>query len=216
MNLQQGIENSLDAKLENAQDALLAANAGNRNDAVNKLEAFVNAVEALRGKALTDAQADQLVSVANSIIAILLGAAKRVASQDKTEIPETFSLSQNSPNPFNPQTTIQYDVPVGYTEYVRINVYDLRGALVRTLVDNVVIHGYHSVVWDGTDKTGKKVSSGIYIYQLQAGEFTKSNKMILMRKEEQNIMYTEAGGHSLPLFSTSAKRGKWLRIGCGK
>jgi len=71
MNLQQGIENSLDAKLEAMQDALVAANAGVREDAVNKLEAFVNAVEAQRGKQLTDAQADELVFYADWIISAL-------------------------------------------------------------------------------------------------------------------------------------------------
>ncbi len=68
MNLQQGIENGLDAKLENAQQALEAANAGNRQDAINKLEAFINAVEAQRGKKLTNEQADHLVAKAQEII----------------------------------------------------------------------------------------------------------------------------------------------------
>jgi parallel beta-helix repeat protein len=71
MNLQQGIENSFDVKLEAAQDALVAANAGIREDAVNKLKAFVNAVEAQRGKVVTGEQADQLVNYANRIIAVL-------------------------------------------------------------------------------------------------------------------------------------------------
>ena len=73
MNLQQGIANSLDAKLEAVQDALVAANAGVREDAVNKLEAFINSVEAQRGKALTDSQADELVIYAGLIIAALGG-----------------------------------------------------------------------------------------------------------------------------------------------
>jgi len=73
MNLQQGIENSFDVKLEAVQDALVAANAGVRQDAVNKLEAFINSVEAQRGKALTDAQADELVNYANRIIVALSG-----------------------------------------------------------------------------------------------------------------------------------------------
>ena len=71
MNLQQGIENSFDVKLEAVQDALVAANAGVREDAVNKLEAFINAVEAQRGKVLTDEQANLLVNYANRIIEAL-------------------------------------------------------------------------------------------------------------------------------------------------
>ena len=57
----------------------------------------------------------------------------------------------------------------------------MRGALVRTLVDEFSSPGVHSVIWNGTDETGNRVSSGIYIYKLQAWEFTKSNKMLLIR-----------------------------------
>jgi len=71
LNLQQGIENSLDAKLQNARDSLTAANAGLREDAINKLQAFVNACEAQRDKALTNEQADELIGMANTIIASL-------------------------------------------------------------------------------------------------------------------------------------------------
>jgi len=70
-NLRQGITNSLDAKLENAMEAYQAANAGNRQDVVNKLMAFINAVEAQRGKELTSAQADQLIAEANRILSVL-------------------------------------------------------------------------------------------------------------------------------------------------
>jgi len=70
-NLKQGIENSLDAKLQNALAALDAANAGLRQDAINKMQAFINSVEAQRGNALTDDQADSLVDIANAIILLL-------------------------------------------------------------------------------------------------------------------------------------------------
>jgi hypothetical protein len=71
MNLQQGIDNSFDSKVQNAQAALDAANAGNREDAINKLEAFINAVEAQRGNALTDEQADILIEEALRIIELI-------------------------------------------------------------------------------------------------------------------------------------------------
>ncbi len=70
-NLQQGIANSLDAKLQNAREALEAANAGQRADAANKLQAFVNAVEGQRNKELTSAQADELINLANRVLAVL-------------------------------------------------------------------------------------------------------------------------------------------------
>ena len=71
LNLQQGIENSLGAKLQNAKDSLTAANAGLREDAVNKLQAYINACEAQRDKALTSEQADELIAHANAIVASL-------------------------------------------------------------------------------------------------------------------------------------------------
>ena len=180
MNLQQGIENSLDAKLDAAQDALIVANADQRNDAIKKLEALIQAVEAQRGKKLTNEQADQLVEYINRIISALSDP-PLIPRPVITNLPENLLLNQNSPNPFNPATTIEYGIPAGTSRYVTLKVYDLRGALVKTLVDNFNSSGVYSVVWDGTDKSGNRVSSGIYIYTLQAGEFTKSNKMMLMR-----------------------------------
>ena len=96
------------------------------------------------------------------------------------ENPTEFIL-QNYPNPFNPTTTIEYAIPAGISEQVSLKVYDLRGALVRTLVDEVYDPGTYSAMWDGTDDTGNKVSSGVYIYRLQAGKFTKSNRMLLVK-----------------------------------
>lgn len=72
-NFQQGISNALDAKLENVQDPLEASNAGLRQDAVNKLEAFINSVEAQRGKEITDEQADELIAITDEILASLTG-----------------------------------------------------------------------------------------------------------------------------------------------
>lgn len=71
MNIKQGIQNSLDAKLENAKKSLEAVKAGNRQDAINKLQAFINECEAQRGKALTNEQADLLISKAQVIITLL-------------------------------------------------------------------------------------------------------------------------------------------------
>ncbi|MFC1538447.1 T9SS type A sorting domain-containing protein [Candidatus Latescibacterota bacterium] len=95
--------------------------------------------------------------------------------------PKEFVLSQNAPNPFNPTTTIEYIIPAGITEQVNLNIYDLRGALIRSMVDDIQNPGMYSVVWDGTDERGEIVSSGIYLYQLQVGEFRETRRMILVR-----------------------------------
>jgi hypothetical protein len=99
----------------------------------------------------------------------------------ENDIPNGFSLSANSPNPFNPLTTITYTVPANITDNVSLNIYDIRGALIRTLVNEVGSPGVHSVVWDSIDNNGNAVSSGVYIYRLQAGEIFLSNRMILVR-----------------------------------
>jgi hypothetical protein len=96
-------------------------------------------------------------------------------------IPKTFSLSQNYPNPFNPSTTIQYDIPeVSGAVPVKINVYDIRGRLVRKLVDQEKEPGHYQIYWDGRDEKGNKASSGVYFYRIIAGDFILTRKMILL------------------------------------
>ena len=87
-------------------------------------------------------------------------------------------LSQNYPNPFNPFTEIQYQLPQG--EKVSLKVYNILGRPVRTLVDAFKEAGVYTVRWDRKDEQGKRVSSGIYLYRFQAGDFVATRKMILM------------------------------------
>jgi hypothetical protein len=96
-----------------------------------------------------------------------------------TGIPESYTLSQNYPNPFNPTTTINFSIPKAGT--AKLVVYNMLGQQVRTLVNEVVNAGSMSATWDGKDSNGAFVSSGIYFYQLTAGAFTATHKMILMK-----------------------------------
>jgi len=95
------------------------------------------------------------------------------------KIPTEFALEQNYPNPFNPVTTIEYSV--AHLENVTIDVYNLLGGHVATLVDEDQAPGYYKIVWDGKDSKGRKVGSGVYLYRIQAGSFTKTCKMLLMK-----------------------------------
>ena len=88
-------------------------------------------------------------------------------------------LYQNYPNPFNPETTISYQLPEN--SEVELAIYNLKGQKVKTLVNELLPAGQHSVVWDGKDDNGKSVSSGIYFYKLKTGNFEKTKKMILMK-----------------------------------
>ena len=169
------VKKSLIKKLENA---LKKREQGNEKAACNILKALINEIEALSGKKLTSERAAELIAIIQGFADVNGGVAKRIAVSGA---PETFALSQNSPNPFNPATTIQYTIPTEIHGNVTIKIYDMRGALVRTLVDRFSNPGIHSVVWDGTDEDANRVSSGVYIYQLRAGTFTTSKKMTLMR-----------------------------------
>jgi PA domain/FlgD Ig-like domain len=88
-------------------------------------------------------------------------------------------LSQNSPNPFNPTTTIRFSLPA--SERVGLAIYAANGSLVRTLVNGVTEPGTHNVTWDGRDTAGNPVSSGLYFYRLTAGKFSESRKMVLLK-----------------------------------
>ncbi len=91
-----------------------------------------------------------------------------------TEIPETYQLGQNYPNPFNPTTSIRYQIPS--RDQVQLNVYNLRGELVKSLVNEYQSAGYHTVTFSADD-----LPSGIYIYRIVAGNFTKTRKMSLIK-----------------------------------
>ena len=107
----------------------------------------------------------------------------RAFVSDDLATPTVFKLAQNYPNPFNPTTTIEYNVES--SGFVTLNVYDVVGRLVRTLVNNQYIvagntSGY-KVMWNGLDNRGNQVSAGLYIYRLQSGTMATVNKMILLK-----------------------------------
>jgi len=90
-----------------------------------------------------------------------------------------LDLWQNSPNPFNPSTTIRFTVP--QSGPANVAIYDVNGRLVRTLVDRPVQAGFHELVWDGRDQMGRAVASGVYLYRLTSGEGTLVRRMTLVR-----------------------------------
>jgi hypothetical protein len=94
-------------------------------------------------------------------------------------VPTVFALHQNYPNPFNPTTTIKYDLPKNVT--VKIEIFNILGQKVRTLVNATQEAGYKSVEWNGLNDNGMRVASGQYIYRIEAGEFIKSKKMITLK-----------------------------------
>jgi hypothetical protein len=99
------------------------------------------------------------------------------------ELPSSFKLAQNYPNPFNPETTIEYVIPVNTSnqEHVRLHIYNIQGQLVRTLVDEQKSPGLHRTIWDGRNKQGVKISSGVYLYTITAGSFKATKRMTLLQ-----------------------------------
>ena len=94
-------------------------------------------------------------------------------------VPTEFALHNNYPNPFNPTTTINYDLPQDGS--VRLIIYDVMGREVTRLVNGFTPAGYHSVRWDARNKMGENVSAGVYFYHLQSGTFVKTQKMVLLK-----------------------------------
>jgi len=95
--------------------------------------------------------------------------------QDYTKyIPDNIMLYRNYPNPFNPSTTIKFNLPE--TEFVTIKIYSINGQEIETLIDGEIPAGQHEIHW-----TAKNLASGVYIYKMNAGSFTESKKMIYQK-----------------------------------
>ncbi|MBN2288540.1 MAG: T9SS type A sorting domain-containing protein [Candidatus Glassbacteria bacterium] len=99
----------------------------------------------------------------------------------QASLPKKFTLEQNSPNPFNPATAISYSVPEVFSGQVNLRVFNLRGRLVRVLVDEIKEAGNYTVFWDGMDDAGRQIASGVYLYRMKAGNFVRTRKMVLLK-----------------------------------
>lgn len=102
-----------------------------------------------------------------------------VSTGDDVSTPQTFALHQNYPNPFNPETNINYEIPED--GHVSISIYNMRGTLVKTLVNENQASGFRTVKWDGTNKNGQAVSAGLYMYQIKINDYLETKKMALLK-----------------------------------
>jgi len=93
--------------------------------------------------------------------------------------PVVYELMQNYPNPFNPTTSIAFSLP--QMGHINLNVYDISGRLVSTLVNGTLDGGVHNIMWNGTDSNGELVSAGVYFYALESADMVMTKKMILMK-----------------------------------
>ncbi len=94
-------------------------------------------------------------------------------------VPLSYRLSQNYPNPFNPETKVEFEIP--RLQHVQLVVYNILGQQVKVIADKVYQPGHYSLKWDGTNESGQKMASGIYILHFKAGEFVRNRRMVLMK-----------------------------------
>jgi FlgD Ig-like domain len=119
-------------------------------------------------------------SGSNSLSVYSLGITEAVGQSNSTgTLPNQFTVQQNFPNPFNPKTTIQYAMP--HADHVSIEVFDIAGKLIKTLVSEWQEGGLHSIVWDGFGANGLGLSSGTYFYTAKIGNEIEARKMILLK-----------------------------------
>ena len=111
----------------------------------------------------------------SSLLSIVTG----VVDPDDPALPRRFDLAQNYPNPFNPVTTIEYSLP--HRDHVTIEVFNILGQKIRTLVDREEPAGSYEIIWDATDDSGRPAATGVYLYRLRAGEYRETKKMLLLR-----------------------------------
>jgi len=110
---------------------------------------------------------------------LVIGREAYTSNEIASILPGEYELGQNYPNPFNPETNIQFALPEAGR--VELEVYNVLGQKVITLVDEQLPAGYHTVIWDGTDSRGMKVASGVYFYRIEANEFNSYRKMLLLK-----------------------------------
>ena len=96
-----------------------------------------------------------------------------------SDIPNNFRLYNAYPNPFNPTTMIQYDLPED--SFISINIYDMIGRHVRTILNKRITAGQRSIIWDGTDSSGQPVSAGTYFFTIKTDQFSSTKKMIMLK-----------------------------------
>ena len=98
---------------------------------------------------------------------------------DLKAIPLEYALHENYPNPFNPTTTLRFDLPE--VSDITLTIYNMLGQRVKTFNMQGTPAGYHSITWDATNDLNQQVGAGVYLYQLQTKDFVKTRKMVLLK-----------------------------------
>lgn len=136
----------------------------------------VNIPEGIKGSLLTSLKIEQCFVNATDLTKFAVSGKIQIKG-----IPIQYGLLQNYPNPFNPSTTIRYQIPDDNVQ-VTISIYNSAGQLIKTLINENHRAGEFEVIWDGTNNSGVRVSSGLYIYQMRCGnKFNQAKKLLLVK-----------------------------------
>ncbi len=158
-------------KAESKADAL--GSAGGRVSSTNFETAFIVG----QSSPLDTSESSNYRNIGGFFVSFLtFGTPQEAEFRMGVPVPEEYALDQNYPNPFNPETTIKYQLPEAGK--VVLKIYNVIGQEIRTLVNEEKEAGYHNIRWDGMDNKGVSVSSGVYIYRLQVGNFVRVKKML--------------------------------------
>jgi len=178
-NQSRGVENAVVQALDNGVviAAVLTGNDGNFT--LDEMPAGEFKISATSANG--DAEQTVPVSVGNgrnaANVELILGTTS--VQETAAEIPATFELEQNYPNPFNPETSIKYHLPVRTN--VTLRIYNALGQEIRTLVNTLQDGGVYSATWDGKDNNGRQLSTGLYLFRLEAGDFVMTRKMAMVK-----------------------------------
>jgi len=137
-------------------------------------------VDGLGGASISEVDMSSTGSLVISEDRNFISSLRIEANTDDTPLViSSYALYPNVPNPFNPATSIAFDLP--RDSRVKLTIFDLTGRLVCTLANSTMPAGRHSLIWDGCDVQGKRVSSGVYFYRLQAEDFSRVRKMMILK-----------------------------------
>ncbi|UCH61959.1 MAG: T9SS type A sorting domain-containing protein [Fidelibacterota bacterium] len=137
------------------------------------------AVVSATGEVLIGSSEGEDIHAASGFVVVLQRVQSTVAIDETDALPAAYALHQNYPNPFNPSTILRFDLPAAAD--IHIVVYDLLGREVVRLVDRRLEAGYHQLVWNGRDRSGRELPTGMYIVLMATPEFRKSIKLLLLK-----------------------------------
>ncbi len=178
-NQARGAENVIVQALDNGVIIATALTGSDGNFTIEEVPAGEFKVSATSTVGESEQQVPVSVGNGRSVTNVVLTLGTTSVEEATVEIPTKFELEQNYPNPFNPETTIKYHLPARVN--VALRVYNALGQELRMLVNNVQDAGVYTATWDGKDNNGRQLSTGLYLFRLEAGDFVMTRKMAMVK-----------------------------------